>query len=67
MKKFNFSLLLLLLSLTSHAQNGMEEYFFASGKIKVVIAVVLLVLIGLFVFLFALERRLRKLEKNKKG
>jgi uncharacterized integral membrane protein len=66
MKKINFLLLLLLVSISCQAQNGMEEYFFASGKIKVVIAIVVTVLVGLFFFLFALERRISKLEKNKK-
>ena len=37
---------------------------FASGKINVVLAVVGVILVGLFVFLFMVERRLRKLEKK---
>lgn len=57
----------LLIAHGANASDGLEEYFFASGKIKVVIAVVGVVLAGLFVFLFRLERRLQRLEKNKKS
>lgn len=37
---------------------------YASGKINVVMAVVGVLLLGLFVFLFLMERRLRKLEQK---
>jgi uncharacterized membrane protein YciS (DUF1049 family) len=50
------------------AQNSdpLEEYFYASGKIKVVIAVLGVILAGLFGFLFYLERRISKWEKQEK-
>lgn len=67
LNKLVVSAIALLLAHSAHASSGLEEYFFASGKIKVVIAVVGVVLIGLFVFLFRLERRLQRLEKNKKS
>jgi|JI102314A1RNA_FD_contig_61_339999_length_2224_multi_2_in_0_out_0_3 CcmD family protein len=54
--------LFLLLSANLFAQDGMEEYFYESGKIKVVVAVVAIVLIGLFVYIFSLEKRLKKIE-----
>ncbi len=68
MKQFINSLLLLafmLFSVDLFAQDGMEEYFYESGKIKVVVAVVAIVLIGLFIYIFTLERRLRKIENKK--
>ncbi|HEY8404739.1 MAG TPA: CcmD family protein [Flavobacteriales bacterium] len=68
MKKFpkiSFLATLLLLSVDTFAQSGMEEYFYASGKIKVVIAVAAVVLIGIVVYLVSLDRRLKKLEKKK--
>jgi CcmD family protein len=68
MKKFpkiSFLATLLLLSVDTFAQSGMEEYFYASGKIKVVVAVAAVVLIGIVVYLVALDRRLKKLEKKK--
>lgn len=44
-------------------QNGwMNE----DGKIYVVVAVVLVILIGLFIYLFSLDRKLSKLEKGNK-
>lgn len=68
MKKFpkiSFLATLLLLSVDTFAQSGMEEYFYASGKIRVVIAVAAVVLMGIVVYLVSLERRLKKLEKKK--
>jgi CcmD family protein len=68
MKKFpkiSFLATLLLLSVDTFAQSGMEEYFYASGKIKVVVAVAAVVLIGIVVYLVSLDRRLKNLEKKK--
>lgn len=46
------------------AQNAeMADTFRADGKIYVVVAVILIVLIGLFVYLFMLDRKLSKLER----
>jgi hypothetical protein len=60
-----FLLALSLLSMNASAASGMEEYFYASGKIKVVIGVVTIVLVGIFAFLFRLERRVKELENKK--
>lgn len=62
-------LLLLLLSFTATAQASdieMADQFRADGKIYVVIAVVSIVLIGLFAYLFRLERKVTELEKRNK-
>lgn len=62
-------LLLLLLSFTATAQASdieMADQFRADGKIYVVIAVVSVVLIGLFAYLFRLERKVSELEKRNK-
>jgi hypothetical protein len=79
MRKFLF-LCLLLLSLQSSAQTGentkpvsepqveMADGFRADGKIYIVVAVVLIVLLGIFAYLFMLEKKLGKIEgalKNK--
>ncbi len=46
------------------AQNAeMADAFRAQGKIYVVVAVVLIVLAGLIVYLFMLDRKLTKLER----
>ncbi|MHA8082870.1 CcmD family protein [Aquirufa sp. A-Brett2-15D] len=61
--------LLLLLSFAASAQASdieMADQFRADGKIYVVIAVVSVVLIGLFAYLFRLERKLADLEKRNK-
>ena len=62
-------LLLLLLSFTASAQASdieMADQFRADGKIYVVIAVVSVVLMGLFAYLFRLERNVTELEKRSK-
>lgn len=66
MKKKLFSVLslLTLLTLPAAAQDGLEEYFYQSGKIKVVVAVAMLVLAGIFVFLFFLDRKISRIEKK---
>ena len=61
--------LLLLLSFAASAQASdieMADQFRADGKIYVVIAVVSVVLIGLFAYLFRLERKVTELEKRSK-
>ncbi len=69
MKAFFFLLLNVLISGLYAGDNDpdMADALRADGKIWVVIIVALLILVGLFLYLFMLERRLRKLEKDKKG
>jgi Na+/proline symporter len=68
MKLLNKFLLLtvtfMLSTMSASAQDGMEEYFYQSGKIQVVVVVATIVLVGFFAYLFILENRLRKLEKK---
>ncbi len=63
--KISYLASLLLMPMSTFAQSAMEEYFYQSGKIKVVIAVAAIVLIGIFVYLIRLDRKLNKLEKKK--
>jgi hypothetical protein len=56
-----------MLSLASFAESNLEEYFYQSGKIKVVIAVASIVLTGLLSFVFLLDRRVKKLEQKHKA
>jgi hypothetical protein len=70
MRKFNSALLATTVFVLAFANNasatsGLEEYFFESGKIKVVVAVATIVLCGVFFFLFLLERRIKNLENKK--
>lgn len=59
-------IILLLLTLVSHpllaADNWFEETMYSSGKIYVVVAVVLVILLGIFAYMVWFDRRLRKLE-----
>ena len=56
---------LLATSTNAFAAGGMEEYFYESGKIKVVVTVAAIVLAGILFYIFSLERRLKRLEKKK--
>lgn len=69
MKAFFLLLVSIALSFTASAQASdieMADQFRADGKIYVVIAVVSVVLIGLFAYLFRLERKVTELEKRSK-
>ena len=57
-------LIFLLLTQIAAAQVEMAENFRGEGKIYVVIAVILIILIGIFVMLFKLDKRTKRLEKE---
>lgn len=63
-----YLLVLLLLGITqlSIAQETVEmaDAMRADGKIYVVVAVISIILTGLFVYLFTIDRKVSKLEKN---
>ena len=71
LKKYTASLLAffwILLSIPALAQNPAEvemaDQLRADGKIYVVVAVLTVILVGLLVFLFMLDRKLSRLEKQ---
>ncbi|WP_225874645.1 CcmD family protein [Pedobacter hiemivivus] len=67
MKKISVTFLMLMFAMQLFAQNGdssITESVYASGKIYVVVACVLLILFGLLFFLFTIEKRLKKLEQK---
>ncbi|MFD3394896.1 CcmD family protein [Aquirufa sp. OSTEICH-129V] len=68
MKASVFSLLFILISFLANAQAEIEmaDQFRADGKIYVVIAVVSIILAGLFVYLFRLDRKVTNLENRLK-
>lgn len=68
MKASVFSLLFVLTSFIVNAQAEIEmaDQFRADGKIYVVIAVVSIILAGLFVYLFRLDRKVTNLENRLK-
>ncbi|GAB2981705.1 hypothetical protein GCM10027049_17400 [Mucilaginibacter puniceus] len=68
MKKITALLFLLLSFITVFAQNEpveMADSFRASGKIYVVITTIAIVFTGLAIYLFSIDRRLKKIEKEK--
>jgi CcmD family protein len=69
MKKILLSALLLLGYITAFAQQAqpveMADALRSSGKIYVVIAVIVIIFIGLAIYLFSIDRRLKKIEKEK--
>lgn len=64
MKKHLLNLLFLFISLVTFAQgeSGTGDFFKSNLKIYVVVAVLTIILSCIFIFLFAIERRLKKLE-----
>ena len=68
-KSVLLSVLFSLVALIAQASTNsveMADTFRADGKIRVVIAVILIILIGLFVFLFNLDKKVNKLHKDAK-
>lgn len=61
--------MLMLLSTVAFAQDRatapeMADTMRSNGKIYVVVGVILIVLIGLFIYLFSIERKVKKLEQK---
>ncbi|HEY0678666.1 MAG TPA: CcmD family protein [Chitinophagaceae bacterium] len=74
MKKITSLFFLICVFLVATAQVGdtgteqapeMADALRSSGKIYVVVAVVVTILLGLFIYLFRLDRKISKLEKGK--
>jgi CcmD family protein len=68
-KKTGLAVMLTLLALQTFAQaqnndNAVDAMMKSNGKIYVVIAVVLVIFIGLFVYLFRLDKKITRLEKD---
>jgi CcmD family protein len=60
-------ILMMMISITSMAQTQpveMADGMRSNGKIYIVVAVCLTILIGLFVYVFSLDRKISKLEKE---
>ena len=43
------------------------DFMRSNGKIYVVVAVVVIIVLGIFIYLFNLDRKIKKLEKGKEG
>lgn len=69
MKKISAFICCLLLSITHYAQDTAVSKevgtgLRADGKIYVVVAVAVTILLGLFAYLFSLDRKISKMEKQ---
>ena len=67
MNKLLLTFFALLLSFISSAQVEMADDFRGEGKIYIVVAIILVILIGFFVLLFKLDKRTKRLEKEVKN
>jgi CcmD family protein len=66
MKKITLLALLLLGYTMAFAQPAeMADAMRSSGKIYVVIATIVIIFVGLAIYLFSIDRRLKKIEKEK--
>lgn len=68
MKILTFLLLLLLSTTAVFAQDAsvqMDNALRANGKIYVVVAVIAIIFTGIAIYLFTIDRRLKKIEKEK--
>ena len=67
MKKLMTTALMLMVTMQLFAQgegSAIADTLAGSEKIYVVVACVAIILVGLLIFLFSIERRLKKLEKK---
>jgi len=67
MKKIFFSLILMMATLQLFAQdNGVEmaDNLRSNGKIYVVVICIVIILVGLLAYLFSIDKRLKKIEKE---
>lgn len=65
MKKLTLSLLFLSALIQANAQNN-ESLFRSSGKIFVVVGIIAIIFMMIVLYLFRLDKKISKLEKDKK-
>lgn len=64
-KRINFLLTFLLLTVVAQAQDAeMADTMRSNGKIYVVVAIVLVILLGLVAYLISIDRKVSNLEKR---
>ena len=68
MNKILTTLLLTIITLVANAQaaavSTSQDIMKSNGKIYVVVAVVLVILLGLFAYVWTLDKKITRLEKN---
>ena len=53
-----------LVTIIAQQQPEMADVMRSNGKIYVVVGAILIILIGLFIYLFAIEKKVKKLEQK---
>lgn len=56
--------LALMATLGMSAQTALDETMHSSGKINVVVAVIGVILLGMFIYLFMIDRKVSRVEKQ---
>lgn len=65
MRKYLYLLLAMLVNTGAYAQDAeMADVMRSNGKIYVIVGIILIVLAGLIAYLFALDRKITKLENK---
>ena len=67
MKKLIFTLMMLFTTMSLFAQNNdieMADTLRSNGKIYIVVISIVIILVGLLIYLFTLDKRLKMLEKK---
>lgn len=65
-KLMSFCFLMLAMISIANAENNIEmaEGLYSSGKIYVVVACLAIIVLGIFIYLFTLDKRIKKVENN---
>lgn len=71
LKRTGFVIALSILTLFAHAQETAAnapnaDVMRSNGKIYVVVAVIVTIVIGIFIYLFSLDRKISRMEKGEK-
>ena len=64
LKLFTITLTFLIFSFSNAQAQSSEDFFHSIGKIYVVVAVIVILFIGLFAYLFYLDRKISRLEQK---
>ncbi|WP_156306384.1 CcmD family protein [Sphingobacterium endophyticum] len=67
MRNFLFTILALMIGLSANAQEKvqMADGLRAEGKIYIVVAVMLVIFLAVAIYLFTIDQKVKKLEKDK--
>lgn len=64
LKRYTFLTALLVSTLSAFGQVEEADFMRSTGKIYVVVAVIIAILIGIFIYLIRMDRKLTKLENQ---